>query len=422
MATQTQKIHTSLSSQTNEPGQQSPKSEHSLVDNDCTQERQHVPSVEKEYPKMHASREGREDLVSNKSPAHHSSPAGSQIHRLPSSADPVSPILAPADEEQPTGQSKPVTETVTTISAKKPHSIFTPTEKLFLTSIATFATFFSPLSASIYFPALTILQTHFSTTPTLINLTLTSYMIFQGLSPSFFGPLSDAFGRRPVYLASFTLYCAANIGLALQDSYAALLVLRCLQSSGSSVSVALALGTVADISGPEERGKYLGIVIGFTMMAPALGPVIGGLLAKFLGWRAIFWFLVIASAIFLAVFATFVPETARKIVGDGSLPAQRWNRSLLDVMRGWGARRKEEGVESAAEKARIVEDLVAKRPKLKWPNPFGTFVVFKEKDVAIVLWMSALFFAAFYDITASLPFLFQQMYGFDDLKIGLCYL
>jgi MFS family permease len=94
----------------------------------------------------------------------------------------------------------------------------------------------------------------------LINLTLTSYMIFQGLAPTIFGDLADMAGRRPAYIIGFVIYIGANIGIALQDSYAALFVLRCLQSSGSSSTIALASGVVADISTTGERGTWMGWV------------------------------------------------------------------------------------------------------------------------------------------------------------------
>jgi MFS family permease len=108
----------------------------------------------------------------------------------------------------------------------------------------------------------------------------------------------------------------------LQNSYAALFILRCIQSTGSSGAIALGFGVVADISTSSERGSYMGIVGAGTMMGPALGPVIGGILAQFLGWRSIFWFLVIIAGCFLIPFMLTVPETGRNVVGNGSVPPQ----------------------------------------------------------------------------------------------------
>ena len=121
--------------------------------------------------------------------------------------------------------------------------------------------FFSPLSANIYFPALNSLAADLKVSNELINLSLTSYMIFQGLAPTIFGDLADMTGRRPTYILGFIIYIGANVGLALQNKYAALLVLRCLQSTGSSGTVALGNGVVADIASSGERGKFMGMSV-----------------------------------------------------------------------------------------------------------------------------------------------------------------
>ena len=259
---------------------------------------------------------------------------------------------------------------------------------------------------------------------TLINLTLTSYMIFQGLAPTVFGDLADMAGRRPAYIIAFTIYLGANIGLALQNSYAALFILRCMQSTGSSGAIALGFGVVADISTSSERGSYMGMVGAGTMMGPALGPVIGGILAQFLGWRSIFWFLVIIAGCFLVPFALTVPETGRNVVGNGSVPPQGWNMTVLE----WLRLRKEEksgnglSRSDTAEGRRLAQAELARKRKLRWPNPLKTIHIIVEKDMAVVLIYNALIYTAFYDIMASLPKLFQEIYHFNDLQIGLCYL
>lgn len=76
----------------------------------------------------------------------------------------------------------------------------------------------------------------------------------------FIGDFADKAGRRPAYIVCFAIYIAANIGLALQNNYAALFVLRCLQSAGSSTTIALSSGVVSDVATASERGSYMGFV------------------------------------------------------------------------------------------------------------------------------------------------------------------
>lgn len=75
-----------------------------------------------------------------------------------------------------------------------------------------------------------------------------------------------------------------------------------------------------------------------------------------------------------------------------------------------------------AEGRRLAQAELARSRKLRWPNPLKTIHIIMEKDMAVVLLYSALIYTAFYDIMASLPKLFQEIYHFNDLQIGLCYL
>lgn len=114
------------------------------------------------------------------------------------------------------------------------YSTFSKTSKRWIAVAASFSAMFSGLSSFIYYPAVTPIAEDLHTSIELVNLTITSYLIVSGLAPSIIGDLADRTGRRPLYIATFAIYFAANVGLALQDSYPALFTLRMLQSAGSS--------------------------------------------------------------------------------------------------------------------------------------------------------------------------------------------
>lgn len=240
------------------------------------------------------------------------------------------------------------------------------------------------------------------------------FQIFQGIAPIFIGDFADKAGRRPAYLICFTIYIGANIGLALQNSYPALFVLRCLQSAGSSSTIALSSGVVADVSTVAERGSYMGFVTAGSLLGPSLGPVIGGLLAQYLGWRAIFWFLVILAAAWLVPFVIFFPETARKVVGNGSIPPPPWNMSLSSYLK---TRRISE-----TDRAAVESTIDPRSRKLAFPNPLPTLAIVFQKDTSLLLLSNAIMFAGFYDVAAAIPSIFRESYHLSDLQIGLCYL
>ena len=114
------------------------------------------------------------------------------------------------------------------------YSAFSKRQKQCIILLIAMAAVFSPLSSFIYYPATNTLAQDLGVTVEKINLGITTYMVISGITPAIVGDLADQVGRRPVYLFTLGVYLAANVGLALQSNYTALLVLRAVQSAGSS--------------------------------------------------------------------------------------------------------------------------------------------------------------------------------------------
>jgi multidrug resistance protein len=298
---------------------------------------------------------------------------------------------------------------------------FSRRQKQFILAMVTWAGLFSPLTANIYFPALAELAADMGVSESRIDLTVTTYMVFQGISPTLFGGLADAAGRRPAFMVGFAVYLAANIGLALQSSYVGLAVLRCVQSMGCSGAIALGMGVLADISTNAERGMYVGFFQSGAMMGPSLGPLVGGLLVSWKGWRSIFFFLIVFCAIFLVPFLAFFPETGRSVVGDGSIRPWGWNRSLWNYYCDSRAAKQVQSTQSPLGAAAATTPPVnAKR--FNWPNPLRALYMLGEKGVGLVLVYNAIIYTAFYDVATSTSALFGEIYGYNSLQIGLCFM
>ena len=212
-----------------------------------------------------------------------------------------------------------------------------------------------------------------------------------------------------------------------RNSYAALLVLRALQSIGASAVLSIAYGVIADVCVPAERGKMLGPVLAATNLGVCVGPLVGGWIALWSkGYEWVFWSLLIYGGVALMVVAWVLPETGRNIVGNGSIPAVGWARPWCStVFKGRKASSTRQGDN------RVIGDNpdVVKKPNsgkkpntLKIANPLACLRIIFWKDTALCLWLSASFYAVYYCIQASLSSIFKDVYGFNEFQIGLSYL
>lgn len=160
-------------------------------------------------------------------------------------------------------------------SAIEKYSVFTTTEKWCIVAMVSYAAWFSTLSSFIYYPAIKLLSQTLSVSIDKINLTVTSYMAVATVAPTLVGDAADVLGRRPIYVVTLSLYLAANIAIALSNSYVVLLSLRVLQalaisgmfsilSAGlllmSSGTFSIAYGVVTDVASPAERGSFVSAV------------------------------------------------------------------------------------------------------------------------------------------------------------------
>lgn len=306
------------------------------------------------------------------------------------------------------------------------YTAFSLSYRWYITILLGYLCLASSLTANIYFPLISLLSKQYHASIQAINLTITVYVLVQGVAPSLFSPLSDTFGRRPVYLLSFTIYTAASLGLAFSsDNYAALIVLRALQSMGGSATLSLAYSVIADYATHSERGRFLGPMMTATNIGPSIGPPIGGGAILATGDpRWAFWALVIFGGSALTLIAWTMRETNRTIVGNGAVKAQGLWRCWWDIVflsRPFHTKGKAEpGVEVPDQGS--IDHNYPGRGRLSWPNPFASIRILLYKDAFTVLYLAASPYGSWYTVTASIPLIYGIEYGFNDLIVGCCYL
>lgn len=281
-----------------------------------------------------------------------------------------------------------------------------------------FVMILSTLTATSYLPLIPMLSTHFSVSIQAINLTVTVYAICQAISPALFASLADAFGRRPVLLGLISLYAFASLGLTLnQRSYAALVALRALQSIGGSATPPIAYGIVADVAVVSERGKMLGPMLSTCNAISAVGPVVAGAVAlRTSGYTWVFLTLLIVAVVCLLLVGFMLPETARNIVGNGMKPVHGVWRTWWSFLRGKEQLcRSDRRANDATEMPVQVDGKPAWRPL----SAFASLRIVLYPDAAAVLCMVASSYSVYYTFQVAIPVIFDEVYGYNELEIGL---
>src|SRR5262249_4613988 len=120
---------------------------------------------------------------------------------------------------------------------------------------------------------------------------------------------SDRYGRRPILLIGLAIYVAASLACALASSIDVLIAARLVQAVGGCAGPVLCRAVVRDVHGREGAARVMAYLNSAVALAPALGPVLGGFLEVWLGWRANLVAMVVYGGTGLAAAALILPET-----------------------------------------------------------------------------------------------------------------
>lgn len=168
---------------------------------------------------------------------------------------------------------------------------------------------FPQISETIYTPALPSVTHGLKTSAHMVETTLSIYFLGFALGVLLWGAISDIYGRRPIMLLGLGIYGVATLGCANVASIEALLAWRFLQALGASVGSVITQTMIRDAYEGTERAKFFSLISGVLAFSPAIGPLLGGFISQFMGWRANFWLLTFLSLIFSIYSYLFLQET-----------------------------------------------------------------------------------------------------------------
>ena len=158
----------------------------------------------------------------------------------------------------------------------------------------------SIMSTDLYAPSLPYLTDYFSTSPELIKLTISLNLIVYGFAQLLYGPISDRYGRRPVFLWSIALFSIASLACGFAQSIDQLLIARMLQGFFAAAEAVMCLAVFKDLFTEKEQVKGFAIYGMAIALAPAIAPILGGYIHVLLGWEYNFY-LTAGVGVFTAV-------------------------------------------------------------------------------------------------------------------------
>lgn len=185
-----------------------------------------------------------------------------------------------------------------------------------------------PFSIDTYLPAFAAIAQSTGATPTQMQQTLSAYLFGFAFMNLFHGALSDSFGRRPVVLWGLALFTLASVGCALSQTAGQLIFFRALQGLSTGAGIVVSRAVVRDMFPPAQAQQVMSQITIFFGVAPAIAPMIGGVLSEVFNWHAVFWFLVAIGVLLWLANWRLLPETLHV--------SQRQPFELRDLMRGYG--------------------------------------------------------------------------------------
>ncbi|KAH2981158.1 MFS multidrug transporter [Aspergillus fumigatus Z5] len=163
---------------------------------------------------------------------------------------------------------------------------------------------------------------------------LTSLQIaILGGGPLVWKPLSQRFGRRPIFLVSLVLSCVCNIGCATSPGYASMAACRALAAFFICPAMAIGSAVVAETFFKRERARYMGVWTVMVTLGVPTGPFIFGFVAQRVGYRWIYWILAITNAVQFILYLFLGPETRYIGTDMTSQTTSAFQREYLSLRR-----------------------------------------------------------------------------------------
>ena len=191
--------------------------------------------------------------------------------------------------------------------------------------VATFAAFLTPFLGSAVNLALPSIGKDLNANAIQLGWVISSFILSSAIFLLPFGRLADIIGRRKIFSLGILLFTISTSLIIFSHSITSLIVLRIFQGLSGAMIFGTSLAIITSVFEPGERGRAMGINITAVYLGLSCGPVIGGLLTQYFGWRSIFAFLVPFAIISLIL----IRKRIKTEWADASGEKFDWRGSLI---------------------------------------------------------------------------------------------
>lgn len=250
----------------------------------------------------------------------------------------------------------------------------------------------------------TQLERDFGASREVCTLALSIFVVGLGLGPMFLAPLSEFYGRRPIYLGAFGMFLIWLIPCAVAQNIETLIVARFFNGLAGSAFLSVAGGTVGDMFLKSQLSLPMMIFTASPFLGPELGPVVAGFINQYTDWRWTFYVLLIWSGVQMALIIFLVPETYHPVL---------LKRKAIRL-------RQETGNEAWYAPIERMDKSVLKTVLWSCIRPFQ-LLVYEPMCLCLCL-LSAILLGILYLFFGAFPLVFENNYGFTESQVGLAFL
>ncbi|KAK9471381.1 major facilitator superfamily domain-containing protein [Dipodascopsis tothii] len=263
------------------------------------------------------------------------------------------------------------------------------------------------MASAIYTPGIEQIKEEFRVGNAIAMLPLSLFVIMYGIGPMILSPLSEsvAIGRMVVYISTLLCFVALQVPVALASNLPGLLICRALSGLFASPVLATGGATISDIFSIDQLPAGLALWSLACVAGPVFGPLIGAVFVQTLTWRWSFWFMLLLSGVALFILILFFPETNPETL-------LYWRAQRLQQLTGYrGITTRAKHREDTMSLLERTRDILVRPFEIIALEPI---VLFLDVYTGLMYAIEYLWFEAF-------PIVFQELYGFTLIQVGVSY-